>query len=343
LWVRYNPAVYVLAVLVIGSRQRALRSLMHEASHYKLFRNRTANIWVGRLLVAFPLLCGLSGNLCAHCEHHRYLWDQNLDPKRRQYQALGLLRPRDPKQFRRRHILRPLMLAHVPYNIISALSWRDEKKDETVARFSFLLGMTVTVVAFGWTVPVALLWLIPYCTTYQVIRYWSDIADHAGLESDDPWQATRSWDASWLIRALIAPHKANLHLAHHIFATVPHYRTVKMDKILHEVPAYDAGHHCAGFFYPSRPDRPPVLQGVLYPNNINLYHSGQLTNELGMLAQTWLALGRRHAGGRGVDTRFGNAKSTNRRRCGKELNVGRVPCSLDAQHVCTLRETARDA
>ncbi len=52
---------YLGAVVVIGSRQRALRSLMHEASHLKLTRSRSLNIWLGRLLIAFPLFSGLSG------------------------------------------------------------------------------------------------------------------------------------------------------------------------------------------------------------------------------------------------------------------------------------------
>ncbi|MFC4563387.1 fatty acid desaturase family protein [Nocardiopsis mangrovi] len=274
----YHPAVYALAVVVIGSRQRALRSLLHEASHHKLMRNRRANVWVGRLFTSFPLLEGLSSYLCAHCEHHRNLWHEQRDPKRRQYAALGLIRPRDPVRFRRRHLIGPLFLVHVPRNIASALSWSGEDRDETVARFAFLGAAGTVVVAAGWTVPVVLLWLVPYVTVYQVLRYYSDIADHAGLESSDPWRATRSYDASPLVRGLLAPHDDNLHLAHHLFPAVPHYAGAELHRILAEVPHYRNGHHCGGFFRPAGPGRPSVIQDVLHPEHLADYRSGERTN-----------------------------------------------------------------
>ncbi|WP_166509473.1 fatty acid desaturase family protein [Blastococcus sp. TF02-8] len=288
----YRPRVYLPAVLVIGSRQRALRSLIHEASHYKLLRNRRANTWVGRLGAGFPLLEGTSAYTCSHCEHHRHLWDQEQDPKRRQYANLGIIRPRDPVAFRRRHLLEPLLLKHVPYNVLSALYWRDEERVETVARLAFLAAATTVVVHRSWTRAATLLWLVPYCTTYQVFRYWSDIADHAGLETDDAWQATRSWDASWLTKALLSPHNANLHLPHHLFPALPHYRAKAADRLLSQVPQYRAGHHCDGFVRPRRPDRPSVVQDVLQPEDIGRFHSGELVNAIGRVRQAASRLGR---------------------------------------------------
>lgn len=323
LWSGMNMIIYVLAVLVIGSRQRALRSLVHEASHYKLLRNRRANTWFGRLFAAFPLLEGLSGYLCAHCAHHRYLWDQKRDPKRCQYEALGLIRPRDPVRFRRRHIIRPILLIHAPYNIISALSWRDEERRETIARFIFLgLAVLVTVV-MGWTATVVALWLVPYCTTYQVFRYWSDIADHAGLESEDTWQSTRSWSASWLVRAMLAPHNANWHLSHHLFPAVPQYRTGEMDRLLRKVPEYRGGHHCEGFFRPRRADRPSVIQDVLRPEDMDGYHSGALTN-LGYRTTTHIVIGK--------------FRELIRRNSSTSLDR----CPLDANGLCRLQRPQQD-
>jgi fatty acid desaturase len=274
----FHLAVYAVAIIVIGSRQRALRSLLHEASHYKFLRNRKLNLWIGRLFVAFPLLEGVSGYLCSHCEHHRHLWDTELDPKRRQYAALGIIRPRNPGRFTRRHLLRPLLLLHVPYNVLSALLGRDEQRRETWLRVTWLVGVAATVIAFGWTLEIALLWLVPYLTTYQIFRYWSDIGDHAGLEVDDPWQATRSWTAPWLVRQLIAPHNANLHLSHHLYPIVPQHRIPQLHRMLSAVPEYQQAHHCHGFLLPSRPDRPSVIQDVLRPEGMREYHRDSMRN-----------------------------------------------------------------
>jgi fatty acid desaturase len=275
----YHPLAYMISIIVVGSRQRALRSLMHEASHYKLFRDRRLNVWLGRLLVAFPLFSGLSGYTCAHCEHHRNLWDQARDPKRRQYERLGLIRPRDPKYFRRRHLLRPLLLEHAPYNVAVDLLGRDEDRRETAARAVFIFGAVCGSAVLGWTTAVGLLWFVPYCTVYQVLRYWSDIADHAGLETDDVWQSTRSWTAPWLVRQLIAPHGANWHLSHHLYPIMPQHAIKNLNSILQRVPEFRAGHHCAGFLRPSRVDRPSVVQDILHPEAMATYLCGEKCND----------------------------------------------------------------
>ncbi|HEX6357936.1 fatty acid desaturase [Actinophytocola sp.] len=279
IWSGFHLAVYLVAVVVIGSRQRALRSLLHEASHHKLVPNKRANLWVGRLLVAFPLLEGVSGYLCAHCEHHRHLWDTELDPKRRQYAALGIIRPRDPLRFTLRHLLRPLTLVHAPYNVLAALVGRDENRRETWIRLTYLATLTAVAFATGWAAEAALLWLVPYCTTYQIFRYWSDIADHAGLEISDPWQATRSWTAPWLLRQLIAPHNANWHLGHHLYPSVPQHQLPRLDRILGAVPEYRDGHHCHGFVLPTRADRPSVVQDLLRPEKMAGYHNREVRND----------------------------------------------------------------
>ncbi|HEU5155863.1 MAG TPA: fatty acid desaturase family protein [Streptosporangiaceae bacterium] len=294
LWSRFNLAVYLFSIVVIASRQRALRSLLHEASHYKLLRNKKWNIWIGRLFVAFPLLEGVSGYLCAHCEHHRHLWDAELDPKRRQYEKLGIIRPRDPRQFTWRHLLRPLLLLHAPYNVLSGLLGRNEDRRETWIRICYMTGAAALIVAMGYTREVFLLWLVPCWTIYQVLRYWSDIADHAGLESDDPWQATRNWTAPWWVRQLLASHNANLHLPHHLYPVMPQHRIPELDRILGDVAEYRQGHHCEGFLFPKRPDRPSVIQDVLRPEARQRYQYGTLRNQ-GRLAVLRALFGRRRS------------------------------------------------
>ena len=46
-----NPFTFVLAVMVIGTRQLGLAILMHDAAHGLLFANRRLNEWVGDLAV----------------------------------------------------------------------------------------------------------------------------------------------------------------------------------------------------------------------------------------------------------------------------------------------------
>jgi fatty acid desaturase len=268
-----HPAVYALSAVVIGSRQRALMNLVHEGSHRKLFRTRALNDWAAKLFAAFPLMTSVSAYVCAHCRHHASLWDADNDPKTIRYAELDLVAPRDDRTFWWRHLIRPLALYHAPYNIASSLSWRGEPRSERVQRVAFWVTALAAVSFLGIWQELLLYWMIPYCTTFQVIRYWTEMAEHAGLPSDDPWLATRNWDGSWLARYLLAPHRDDLyHLVHHLFPAIPHYRLGEAHRLLLAVPEYANAHQCDGFFRARSAHAPSVLQDIRRPQQPSALH-----------------------------------------------------------------------
>jgi len=254
------------AVIVVGSRQRALMNLLHQASHGQLFADRTANRWCGRLLLAFPLAMSLDAYRRTHLVHHRHLWDDARDPKTLRYAALGLARaPRRVSRFALRHLLGALALLHVPFNVAVALRASGAPRGERAALVAFW-GVVVTVAALTGTAwELLVYWALPYVTTFQVIRYWSETAEHAGLRSPDAWLATRNWTSSGPVRWLLAPHSDSYHLAHHLVPSVPHYRLTRLHAELMRIPEYAAGHHCDGFVIPRRPEAPSVVQDICRP------------------------------------------------------------------------------
>ena len=58
-----NPLTFLLAVIIIGSRQLGLAILMHEAAHNALFRSRGLNDWTGEWLCGRPILADLGERL----------------------------------------------------------------------------------------------------------------------------------------------------------------------------------------------------------------------------------------------------------------------------------------
>lgn len=267
-----NPVVYVVALVLIGSRQRALMNLVHQASHKKLFKNRTANDWVGKLVAAFPILTSLSAYTCAHCRHHGFLWHQQKDPDAARYEALGLVTPpSDRKKFGLLHLLRPMLLLHAAHNVWAALSWDGEPRSETLSRAAFWGIILLGVILLGWTVPFVLFWVVPFLTTFQVFRYWAEMAEHAGLRSNNPWMATRNWTGSIIERELFGPHSDYYHLTHHLFPLIPHYRIHTAHHLLMRVPEYAGAHQCDGFFRPRRPEAPSVLQDIRRPQDIGKF------------------------------------------------------------------------
>jgi fatty acid desaturase len=166
-----NPLVYMVVVLVIGSRQRALMNLVHEASHKKLFKKRLANDWVGKLLAAWPLLTSLSAYVCAHCRHHGYLWDESKDPKTASYEALGFISvPRGKGQFLL-YLVKPFFLLHVVRNVWHSLSWEGEPRSETVGRIIFWTVLLALLFTAGLLTEFLLFWVLPFLTSFQICQW----------------------------------------------------------------------------------------------------------------------------------------------------------------------------
>lgn len=258
-----SPAVYVLAVVVIGSRQRGLVNLVHETSHHKLFRHRAVNDVVGRLVVGYPLLTPPPGYRCQHCRHHANLWDASKDPKAQRYDAIGLGDPSSvsPRRFLLKHVAGPLLLLHVPGTLVRTLSFREDSWRERVW-VSLYWGTILTVsIATGTWLLLLLFWVVPYVTSFQVIRYWNDMADHAGLAGVDPWTTSRSWESNPVTEFFLRSFDA-YHLLHHLFPGIPHYRMAKAHELLQDVPQYRDVPMCRGFFLPYR-GGPSVMQDIL--------------------------------------------------------------------------------
>src|SRR5262245_26434810 len=85
-WRFWHPALYVLCVAFIGARQHGLLVLAHEAAHWRLFRRRLLNDWVGELLLAWPfVLLTMQAYRRNHLPHHRHInTDQDPDWIRKQ-------------------------------------------------------------------------------------------------------------------------------------------------------------------------------------------------------------------------------------------------------------------
>ena len=263
--------IYLPVLVIIGARQRALMNLLHQASHQRLFRHTLLNDWLCRLLISFPLMTSLSAYTYAHRLHHAYLWNREIDPKSMRYKELGLLPPtRHLSMFIVRHLLVPFLLVHMPGNLLAALSWRDEKRLETWCRYSFWLAILILVIVTRTWHSLLFFWIIPYCTTFQIIRYLADMIDHAGLESRNPWLSTRTWEGSWILRAILAPHSDNYHLTHHLFPLIPHYRFAQAHRLLMNVPAYAGAHHCHNFFWSRRAGMPSIIEDILAPDHVKI-------------------------------------------------------------------------
>ena len=74
-----NPLTWLIAVMVVGTRQLGLAILMHEAAHGGLHGNKAINEWIGQWLCAVPVGADLASYRSYHLQHHKFT-QQPEDP-----------------------------------------------------------------------------------------------------------------------------------------------------------------------------------------------------------------------------------------------------------------------
>jgi fatty acid desaturase len=236
----WGIAALPLAWFFIGSRFRALGNMMHECSHRMLTRRAALDDRLGHFLSFFDFTDFHAYRL-EHRSHHRHLGHPTLDldyvPRRRLFERMG--------PFGARHILLPLSLFHLPLYVRPVLWSRRDTRRMAAARCAFNLGLLAAgQFAIGWEA-LLLYYVTPYLGTYQIMRFWSDAADHAGLMTE-PTEFDRARNHCLRFAALnwlLLPRNDQYHLVHHLFPTVPISGLPALHALLMQADEYRARSH----------------------------------------------------------------------------------------------------
>lgn len=245
--------LYVLAIVIIGSRQHGLAILMHEAVHYRFTPNKFCNDLVANLLTSYPLLVSLERYRDFHLKHHKHTNGPG-DPER-----ISLA---DPS---RRPPFSPLSFwLYIMIDLIGLTSFRVAL---TAAYFSFIRkpcsgtdGLNlpravwstlqrplftvlaiVVILETGCLSGVVTYWLIPMGTYLNAVLRIRSLAEHQSLPSRDNLDDARNVMVGPVAAFFLAPHNVSLHLTHHLQPSVPCYNLARMHEalVLHS-PEYEA-------------------------------------------------------------------------------------------------------
>ena len=80
----------------------------------------------------------------------------------------------------------------------------------------------------------AVLWVLPQLTVYQLITRIRNIAEHACVPNTSPLTNTRTVKASLVARMFMVPHNVQYHLEHHLFLATPWYNLPTAHKFMIE-------------------------------------------------------------------------------------------------------------
>jgi fatty acid desaturase len=234
-----NPLTYILAVMLIGSRQLGLAILMHDGAHRCFSRSENRNAALSQWFCAYPIFADMQAYRSYHLQHHAST-QQEDDPDL----VLSAPFPITKASYRRK-FLRDLT-GRTGYEqrkaqLLNALGDSSWPLPQRAGHFYDKLGRQIVVNALLWAGLAAagiwwaypLLWLVPLLTWMMVITRIRNIAEHAVVpDSDDPLRNTRTTQANLLERMFIAPYFVNYHLEHHLLFYVPCYNLPKLHAIL---------------------------------------------------------------------------------------------------------------
>jgi fatty acid desaturase len=247
----HNPVVYVLAVIVIGTRINAFGALMHDAAHYRAYTNRLTNDIVGELL-ALPTTTSMAGYRNTHFAHHRALNGENDPDWNRDSGREEFSFPVPPKVLAGR-VLRYLVGLKILASVGGYHS-NDQTRDIPVllARLRlafFALLLIGSVISFSFGKLIVLYWLVPLVTAFLAVRYLRSVAEHYAVEHEDTLNETRTVLAPAWERWLVAPWGLNYHLEHHLYPSVPCFRLHELHALLMtREPFPELAHITHGYF-----------------------------------------------------------------------------------------------
>jgi fatty acid desaturase len=247
----------LLSIVLVGIGQHGLFILAHEAAHYRLFANRTANDLIGRAL-------GMAGgvSMCTYRVTHR-LHHNNLYTEEDPDTAIHGGYPRG-----RAYLLNKLVRDLAGLNAWKTFAYffgspainADTKReirplDDTSPQLraaarqdrwlvvAFHVAAPLLALAMGgWKglLMYVVLWIVPLVTVLQPILRVRAILEHgAATDLGSPLTAART-NRTWgtplnvAARLVLFPHHVNYHVEHHLYPAVPHYHLPAVHRLLLE-------------------------------------------------------------------------------------------------------------
>ena len=226
------------AWILLPGRQLSLAVLMHEAGHGSLFKTRPFNQWVGQWLCALPTLGDLHSYARGHQAHHR-LAGTSDDPDLDNYRAYPISRDSLQRKWQRD------LLGKTGLKLVRALASgsASQMSRETHGSKHLILKQiavhlvfiaVLSLLGIGWT---WFVWMFTFLTSYMWVVRLRQVGEHAvvpDLYDPDVRMNTRTVDAPFWQRFLVAPNNVNYHMEHHFMAGVPCYNLPQLRRLLRQ-------------------------------------------------------------------------------------------------------------
>jgi len=235
-----NVLTFLVALVIIGSRQFALAVLAHEAAHNLLFANNKVNDWAGQWFCAYPIFQDNRVYRPYHLKHHRHTETED-DPDL----VLSSPFPINKRSFIRK-VFRDLTgitgVRRYWGSLSSIFRTKGDNVFDKISKTSnklhgFLISNVIIFILISTTMHWSLfllLWWLPSFTYYSLIIRIRNISEHAVTPGNNDFDNTRTTKSTVLTRFFMVPHNVNYHLEHHLFTRCPWYNLPKAHSMMIE-------------------------------------------------------------------------------------------------------------
>lgn len=258
-WVSWY--LYPLAVLIIGARQRGLSTILHDCAHGVGVANRQLQMIVGTALTAYPIFQQHYAYKISHVlTHHPRLGDPDRDPDLQFFVEQKVYTPTSNTRYFNRIVVFPALgsqtVAYLRYlvrnrfrvlrgkNLAGALTSEHVPRNKRhLDRGAFWI-FWIVVVGVAWQsgglVELALFWVIPYLTSFQILGWYIELSEHTPLvrDYDVDLYMTRNRKSRGLERFLTGIHNDHFHLDHHLDPRTPFWNLPKAHRVRLADPNY---------------------------------------------------------------------------------------------------------
>lgn len=241
----YSYYFMPLSLLIIGSRQRALATILHEASHGALTRNKTLGRALGTYFSGYLIFQTWESYKESHVYYHHQKLGTQLDPDFSFYKDSGIYEFHTRKSYFWKFFVSRLLFLNafssLKYLLVNRLLIKSNKKELVKIAIIHLLAICILDYSHNleWYF---IYWLLPYLTVFQSITWFIELAEHYPMIKDasSNLYASRNRYSHWLEHFFTGMHNENYHLIHHLFLAIPFWNLKKAHNILLQDEEYAA-------------------------------------------------------------------------------------------------------
>lgn len=282
---------WIIAVLIIGTRQRALASLLHEAAHGTLFKSKRLNFTLGRVLCGWTVLQSFDSYRKSHVlTHHPYIGELAHDPDYTYMVDSGVYDNVSRTSFLWLFLISPALGRLIPQYILHLIRERlgkalqtPSERGEVLLIIAFHLLILLSSYSMGIITDVLLLWFLPFLIVYPLVGWYSELAEHFPMMSAEFSGRSffsRNRYAGPIEKMFIGMHGDNYHLTHHLLPGIPHWNLAKATKILRENETFKSWDDFWGGIFTSAPGKTSLLTYLINFHSFEKPHPSVLSEAI---------------------------------------------------------------